>query len=215
MVRSLPAMVRSLPAVRRRGGMRARTFVGSVAIGLLLVAAAASAQQGSSGIAGVVRDASGAVLPGVTVEAASPALIERVRTVVTDGEGRYSIVDLRLGTYTVTFTLTGFSTLRREGIVLTAGFTATVNADLKVGALEETVTVTGASPIVDTQSARQQSVISNTLLSDLPTGMKSMASIAKLIPGMANQGADTTGGATGLYASAQIHNVMVHGHGGT
>src|SRR5712692_6594370 len=173
------------------------------------------AQQASSGIAGVVRDASGAVLPGVTVEAASPALIEKVRTVVTDGEGRYSIVDLRLGTYTVTFTLPGFSTLRREGIVLTAGFTATVNADLKVGALEETVTVTGASPIVDTQSARQQSVISNTLLSDLPTGMKSMASIAKLIPGMANQGADTTGGATGLYASAQIHNVMVHGHGGT
>ena len=107
-------------------------------------AAAASAQQATaSGIAGVVRDTSGAVLPGVTVEAASPALIEKVRTVVTDGEGRYNIVDLRPGTYVVTFTLPGFSTFRREGIELTGGFTATVNADMKVGALEETITVTG------------------------------------------------------------------------
>src|SRR5437660_11641819 len=141
MVRSLPAMVRKLPAVRRRGGMRARTFVGAVAIGLLLVAPAASAQQASSGIAGVVRDASGAVLPGVTVEAASPALIERVRTVVTDGEGRYSIVDLRPGLYSVTFTLTGFNTVKRDAINLPADFTANVGAQLQVGSLQETVTV--------------------------------------------------------------------------
>ena len=86
----------------------------------LLLSATAWAQQ-ASGIAGVVRDTSGAVLPGVTVEAASPALIEKVRTVVTDGEGRYNIVDLRPGTYVVTFTLPGFSTFRREGIELTAG----------------------------------------------------------------------------------------------
>lgn len=87
------------------------------------------------------------MLPGVTVEASSSALIEKIRTVVTDGEGQYKIVDVRPGTYVVTFSLPGFSTLRREGIELTAGFTATVNADMQVGALEETVTVTGASPL--------------------------------------------------------------------
>ena len=112
-------------------------------MGALLLAAAAWAQQGTAGgIAGVVKDTSGAVLPGVTVEAASPALIEKVRTVVTDNEGRYNIVNLRPGTYVVTFTLGGFSVLKREGIDLTGGFTATVNADMKIGALEETVTVT-------------------------------------------------------------------------
>src|SRR5438132_2983278 len=124
---------------------------------LILLPTIAGAQAVTTGsIAGLVRDASGAVLPGVTVEAASPVLIEKVRTAVTDGEGRYNLVDLRPGTYTVTFALTGFSTVRREGITLSAGFAATVNADLRVGALEETITVTGASPIVDTQNVRQQ-----------------------------------------------------------
>jgi hypothetical protein len=125
----------------------ARTNVGgmalSVMIGALLLPVGASAQQATaSGIAGVVRDSSGGVLPGVTVEAASPALIEKVRSVVSDSEGRYNIVDLRPGTYTVTFTLTSFSTFKREGIELPAGFTATVNGEMKVGTLEETVTVT-------------------------------------------------------------------------
>ena len=103
---------------------------------LLLLPALASAQSGS-GIAGVVKDSSGAVLPGVTVEAASPALIEKVRTVVTDGEGQYKIVGLVPGAYSVTFTLTGFNTIKREGIELTASFTATVNADLRVGSLRK------------------------------------------------------------------------------
>src|SRR6186997_2247537 len=96
----------------------------------LAVCAPAGAQQ-ASGIAGVVRDTSGLAMPGVTVEAASPALIEKVRSVVTDGEGRYNIVDLRPGTYTVTFSLPGFTGFRREGIILTAGFTAAVNADMQ------------------------------------------------------------------------------------
>ena len=99
--------------------------------------------QSGSGIAGVVKDSSGAVLPGVTVEASSPALIEKVRTAVTDGAGQYKIVNLVPGVYTVTFTLTGFNTVRREGIELTAAFTATVNADLRVGSLQETITVIG------------------------------------------------------------------------
>ena len=110
----------------------------------LMIPALASAQTGSGIIAGVVRDATGAVLPGVTVEARSPALIEKVRAVVTDGEGQYKIVELRPGTYTVTFALAGFSTVRRQGIELTTGFTAAVNADLRVGDVSETITVSAA-----------------------------------------------------------------------
>src|SRR5580698_1392554 len=126
-----------------RGLMRLTSFVFA---STMLVPALAHA-QGS--IAGAVRDTSGALLPGVTVEAASPALIEKVRTVVTDGTGQYKIVDVRPGTYTVTFTLTGFSTVKRDGIELPAAFTATVNADLRVGSVTETVTVSGEAPTVD------------------------------------------------------------------
>src|ERR1700741_2141444 len=130
--------------------MKLWRLVGLLAV-CLLPASAAVAQTSTSGIAGVVKDTTGAVLPGVTVEAASPALIEKVRTVVTDGDGNYKIVDLRPGTYAVTFTLPGFSTVKREGIELTSGFTAAVNADLKVGDVSETITVTGATPVVDVQ----------------------------------------------------------------
>src|SRR5436190_14382099 len=145
----------------------------SVIMYVLLLSPAASAQQATaSGIAGVVRDASGAVLPGVTVEAASPALIEKVRSVVSDGEGRYNIVNLLPGTYVVTFSLGGFNTLKREGIVLTSGFTANVNADLQVGSLEETVTVTGATPLVDTQNVRKQTIVSSDLLNVLPSSTR-------------------------------------------
>src|SRR2546426_9631637 len=105
------------------------TVIGLALACVILVPWAASAQQTPSGIAGVVKDTSGAVMPGVTVEAASPALIEKFRTVVTDGQGQYKILNLNLGTYTVTFTLTGFRSVKREGIELTAGFTATVNAE--------------------------------------------------------------------------------------
>src|SRR5438128_2086931 len=108
-----------------------------VALWVLCAPAAVGAQTSTGSIAGVVKDTSGAVLPGVAVEAAGPALIEKVRTVVTDAQGQYKIVELRPGTYIVTFNLTGFSTIKREGIDLTAGFTATVNADLKVGTLLE------------------------------------------------------------------------------
>jgi len=135
----------------------------------LLVSAAAWAQGANGTITGVVKDGSGAVLPGVTVEAASPALIEKVRTAVTDGQGLYRIVDLRPGAYTVTFTLPGFSTLKRDGLELTAGFTASVNADLKVGELAETITVSGETPVVDLQNVRQQTTLSRTTLEALPT----------------------------------------------
>jgi len=153
-----------------------------VALCVLLFPPATSAQE-ASGIAGVVKDASGAVLPGVTVEAASPVLIEKVRTVVTDGEGRYNIIDLRTGVYTVTFSLPGFGTVQREGIQLTSGFTATVNADLQVGSLAETVTVTGASPLVDTTNVRKQTVASRELLDALPTSTKHINILVTLTPG--------------------------------
>src|SRR5262249_50023553 len=116
-------------------------------------AASASAQ---ASITGLVKDPSGSVLPGGTVEASSPGLIEKVRTVVSDGGGQYRIVDLRPGRYMVTFTLPGFSTFRRDGIELTGNFTAAVNAEMKVGAVEETVTVTGEAPIVDVQGVSRQ-----------------------------------------------------------
>ena len=140
------------------------------------------AQVVTGTIAGVVRDASGAVMPGVTVEATSPVLIERVRTVVTDGQGLYRIVDLRPGPYTVTFTLTGFNTLIRDGIELTAGFTATVNADLQVGSLEESITVSGAAPMVDIQNVRQQTTLARETLDALPTTRR-VAQMITLIPG--------------------------------
>jgi hypothetical protein len=130
----------------------------------------AYAQSGSTAaVAGVVRDTTGAVLPGVTVEAASPALIEKVRGVVSDEQGQYKIVDLRPGAYSVTFSLPGFSTVRREGLELNTGFTATVNVEMRVGGVEETITVTGASPVVDTQNVRTQNVLTRDVLDSVPT----------------------------------------------
>ena len=165
---------------------------------------AARAQQ-ASGIAGIVRDSSGLALPGVTVEAASPVLIEKVRTVQTDGEGRYTIVDLRPGSYVVTFTLAGFTTVKREGIELGSGFTATVNVTLRVGALAETITVTGASPVVDTQSSRRQETLTTRELEALPSGSIGLQTLAYVTPGFAATQADVGGtrdtwSAQGAYA---------------
>jgi hypothetical protein len=163
---------------------------------LLLLPAAAFAQ---AAITGVVKDASGGVLPGVMVEAASPALIERVRSVVSDETGQYRIVDLRPGTYVVTFALPGFNTVRREGIELSGDFVATVNADMRVGGLEETVTVTGESPIVDVQSARVQTVVDKEVLAAIPSS-RGATGIQSLIPGMSSNGdaGGITGGSGGM-----------------
>src|SRR5687767_9207091 len=138
-------------------------------------------------IAGLVRDSSGAVLPGVTVEAASDVLIEKVRTAVTDGSGRYQIVDLRAGTYAVTFTLPGFSGVKREGIELTGLMTATVSVDLRVGAVQETITVTGESPMVDVQSVRRPATISGVGLSTIPTA-RGYTGVMLLVPAIQTQG---------------------------
>lgn len=173
-------------------------------VACLVVPAMAHAQSGSV-IAGVVRDSSGAVLPGVTVEASSPALIEKVRSVVSDGGGQYKVIDLRPGNYVVTFALPGFSTVRREGITLTSSFTATVNADMRVGALEETITVTGAPPTVDVQNVVQQRVMTRDVIDAIPVGARSAASLGVLIPGVTTNNQDVGGSA---FSSAAI---AIHG----
>jgi hypothetical protein len=185
------------------GIARGRSFVpGFVVLFLLLAASAVSAQ---SAINGVVRDASGAVMPGVSVEASSDVLIEKTRTVTTDSEGRYSIVDLRPGTYTVVFTLTGFSTIRREGVELPANFTSTINADLKVGALEESVTVTGASPIVDVSNTQRTQVLNRELLDAIPSA-RNYSGLAALMPGVKMSNTDVGG-------NQQMEQIYMRVHG--
>src|SRR2546428_6352599 len=175
--------------------MTAGTLAGLVvALGVLFLPVSGFAQTALSGaIAGEVKDTTGALLPGVTVEAASPALIEKVRAAVTDTQGRYQIVELRPGPYVVTFTLTGFNTVRREGIDLSAGFTANVSVDMPVGSLEETITVTGASPVVDTQNVRSQNAFTRELLVTLPTG-KSMVALGALTLGTTPQRSGNSSG---------------------
>jgi hypothetical protein len=200
------------------GKARAERLVGLSLVALLsvwLLSSPASAQQTTSGIAGLVTDTSGAVLPGVTVEAASPVLIEKVRTVVTDGEGRYNVIDLRPGTYVVTFSLTGFSTVRREGIELPGGFTATVNAQLRVGSLEEAITVSGAAPLVDVQNVRTAAAVTAEVLQALPSGSKSFGSLAALVPGINYQSGASVSGTKGLFNMAQMGFATFHGKGGS
>ena len=157
----------------------------SVLVCLTVAVGSANAQSSQSSIAGTVRDTSGAIMPGVTVEAASPALIEKVRTAVTDNQGIYNITDLRPGTYTVTFTLTGFNTVRRDAVELPASFSATINAELRVGALEETITVSGAAPTVDVRSATTQTIIPRDLVESLPVSRTSaLAGLGPTIPGV-------------------------------
>jgi hypothetical protein len=170
---------------------------------LLMVPAIASAQ---ASITGVVKDTSGSVLPGVTVEATSPALIEKTRSVTTDGTGQYRIIDLRPGTYIVSFTLPGFATVQRGGIELTGAFTATVNVDMPVGAVTEAITVTGESPIVDVQSTQQQRVMPKDVIDGIPSG-RSYQSLAVLIPGMV-AGAQDVGGTNNLRNNAGL---AIHG----
>ena len=171
---------------------------------VLVIASNVASAQVLGSVTGVVRDPSGAVLPGVVVEAASPVLIEKVRSVVSDGSGQYRIVDLRPGTYALSFTLTGFSTVKREGIELTGSFTATVNVEMTVGSVNETITVSGESPIVDVQGTTQQRVIDKEIVDAIPAG-RSHQQLAVLIPGVTGAPPDVGGANTlGLVALA-IH----------
>jgi hypothetical protein len=174
--------------------MPTRRLIGRLALALaatLSLASALYAQE--TAIAGTVKDSTGAVMPGVTVEVSSPALIEKTRTAVSDRAGQYKIIDLLPGVYTVTFTLQGFNVYRREGIELTYGFVAPVNAELRVGAVEEAVIVTAASPVVDVQSLAQNVVMTRDVMDAIPTG-KNIQAVGILIPGTSLQ----TGGGGNL-----------------
>ena len=163
-----------------------------------------AAAQGA--ITGMVKDDSGGVLPGVTVEVASPELIEKTRTTLTDGQGRYHIADLRPGPYSVTFSLAGFNTVRREGIDVTVTNTATVNAELGVGGVAETLTVTGDAPLVDVQRTSTQTVMSKTLLDAVPN-QRAVQRYTMFIPGVVSSGASAL--ASGL--GREMGNLAIHG----
>ena len=155
-------------------------------------------------IVGAVKDATGAVLPGVTVEASSPALIEKTRSVVTNSTGQYAIEDLRPGTYVMTFTLTGFSSVRREGIELAGRFIATVNADMKVGAVAETITVSGETPVVDVASSRTQQTRSGETVAAIPSSRQYFA-YTQLVPAINVQGNDVGGALGPIFSVFQVH----------
>jgi len=170
--------------------MHRRSWSAIVLVFTLLLPSLAGAQGALARgtLTGTVRDGSGAVLPGVTVEAASSALIEKTRTAVTDSSGVYRIVNLDPGVYALTFTLAGFSQVKREGIELIGSATLTIPVDLRVGNLQETVVVTGESPVVDVQSTRREAVIQGDVVSSLP-GTRSMGSLITMIPGLETTGA--------------------------
>ena len=184
---------------------RSWSTTAAVALAALALAPVLAHAQPASQFTGVVTDNTGGILPGVTVAAASPALIEGSRVAITDGAGRYLLVDLRPGVYTVTFTLPGFSTVIVEQQELPAGFTATVDAELSVGALEETVTVSGEAPVVDVQSISQAEVLDREVLDAIPTG-RNLQSTAQLIPGVKMNRPEV-----GLTTAAQQTYMSVHG----
>ena len=158
-----------------------------------------------SQINGVVRDESGGVLPGVTVEASSPVLIEKVRSAISDDQGRFTIVDLRPGPYRVTFTLTGFNTVVRDAVEVPGGVAVTLNADLKVGALEETITVSGQTPLVDVTQATRTQVLTRDLIDALPS-TRNIMSVGMMVPGI-RLGTPDVGG------SRQMEQTNPRGHG--
>jgi hypothetical protein len=194
--------------------MRCRVFLRSFVIGTFAVVLAPSIVHAQSTIAGVVKDASGAVLPGVTVEAASPVLIEKTRSVITNGEGRYAIVDIRPGTYTVTFSLTGFNTFKREGVDVPTNVSVPINAEMKVGALEETVTVSGASPVVDVQNTAKVNVMSRDLIDTIPSA-RNLQSVGALVPGIRLNIPDVGGAQQteqtymATHGNASLHNTVL------
>jgi hypothetical protein len=162
--------------------------------------------QGLGTIAGVVRDATGAVLPGVSVEVSSPALIEKTRTAVTNESGQYTVVSLPPGTYIATFTLPGFATTKRDGIEMLANFTAQINAEMKVGGVAETVEVTAVSPLVDTQSSAVARAVTKDIIKEIPTG-GTMYQLAAMMVGVTMGGGAATvdvAGASGSPVQAQL-----------
>src|SRR5262245_6023527 len=186
--------------------MRALATGSAVILFLLFLSAPAFSQPA---IAGIVKDASGAVMPGVSVEATSPVLIEKSRTVVTDGTGQYRIVDLKPGIYSVTFTLSGFATVKREEIELTGAGVTTINADLRVGSVAETVTVSGVTPVVDVQtSTKREVVLPSSVLAEVPA-TRTYGNVLAMVPAVqsltldVNSTQSMTGTATNFFFTSR------------
>src|SRR6478752_535977 len=158
-----------------------RTVAKCLAIVVLVLLPATVFAQAT--LTGTVKDASGAVLPGVTVEASSPALIEKTRTAVTDGSGQYRIIDLQPGTYELSFTLPGFNTVKRENIQLSGSQVVTIPVELKVGGVEETITVTGETPVVDVQSAKREIVMNQSVIQTIPA-TRAAGALLNATPGL-------------------------------
>lgn len=178
----------------------------SILAALFVIAVLPSMAFGQSTITGQVRDQSGGLLPGVTVEASSPVLIEKVRAVVTDDQGRYSIVNVRPGRYRVTFSLTGFATYVQDAVDLPADFTATVNADMKVGALEETVTVSGQTALVDVQQVARTQVLTRELIDSLPS-TRNYFSFSQMMPGVRMTVPDVGGARSMEQTAPRVHGI--------
>jgi hypothetical protein len=172
--------------------MRLRGALSLAVLALLLVPSTVRAQ---ATLAGVVRDNTGGILPGVTVEAASGALIEKTRVAITDGSGQYRLTELPPGTYTLTFTLSGFSVSKRENVEVRGSGVIPINADLRVGTLQETITVTGESPLVDTQSTRREMVLTADTINALPA-TRSYGALLNAIPGLSTNTGSTSAMAT-------------------
>src|SRR5438067_5105698 len=179
--------------------MRSIVRIMAVAAAAVLLPSAVYAQVA---LAGTVKDASGAVLPGVTVEAASPVLIEKTRTAVSDATGQYRIASLTPGTYTVTFTLSGFSTLKREGVELSGTGVVAINAELKVGGVAETITVTGETPVVDVQSTKTAVTLDNETMRNLPA-VRSYSYVLTAVPGIQSNITDVNTGP--VFAIFPVH----------
>lgn len=186
---------------------RVRRVISTALLFLVIAYSTARAQT----IAGTVRDSTGGVLPGVTVEASSPSLIEKTRTAVSDGSGQYQMVSLPSGVYTVVFVLPGFNTIRRQGIELSENFTANVNADMRVGGVDETITVSGSSPVVDVQRVgAQRRVMTREVLDTIPIA-RNIAAAGVLIPGATVSGASNGDRDVGLTAAMQQATITYHG----
>lgn len=160
--------------------------------------------QSTATLVGAVTDGSGAALPGVTVEVGSPVLIERTRTTVTADDGRYRVVDLRAGEYTVTFSIAGFQTVRRERVVLSTAVTTTVDATLPVGAIEDAITVRGGAPVIDTRSGTSERPLHQELIEGIPVGRIPNVAVM-LVPGAVTARPDIGGSETGQTAGVSIH----------
>lgn len=184
----------------------ARQILTSALMGVVCLLGAARVGSAQSQMTGHVRDESGAVLPGVTVEAASPVLIEKARSAITDAQGRYSILDLRPGAYRVTFSLVGFTTVVRDAIELPANFVSTINIEMKVGTLEETITVSGQTPLVDVTQAARTQVITRDVLDTLPTS-RNVQSIGILVPGVRMGNPDIGGSQQMEQTRPRVHGI--------